>query len=149
MKVKQVHRAVQAALVKRVLHGEFGPRDTMALVADSDLTAKQYIIMAVSSGTLNNCHQSSLSTDPGIVGVLQNAPKSGEPATVAYEGFSKVVAGGAIGVNVFIGSNSSGKAQVVNSGDMAIGRTLEAATADKDIIGVLLMNPVRWSGAAT
>ncbi len=81
--------------------------------------------------------------------MLQNAPKSGEPASVAYEGFSKVVAGGALGVNVYFGSNSSGKAQIVASGDMALGRTLEAATADKDVIGCLLMNPVRWSGLAT
>jgi hypothetical protein len=146
MKVKEV---LGAALARRTLHAEFGTRENMSLIADSDLSAKQYIIMAVGSGTLNSCHQASLSTDPGIVGVLQNAPKSGEPATVSIEGFSKVTAGGALGVNVFFGSNSSGKAQLVASGDMVVGRTLEAATADKDVISVLLVTPIRWSGAAT
>src|SRR5258708_31202238 len=133
MKVKQILGAVEAALARRALHAEFGTRDDMPLIADSDLTAKQYIIMAVGSGTLNAVHQASLSSDPGNIGVLQNAPKSGEPATVAYSGFSKVVAGGALGVNLFFGSNSSGKTQIVASGAMLLGRTLEAATADKDI----------------
>src|SRR5258708_12445402 len=90
MKVKEV---LGAALARRALHAEFGPRNMMALVADSDLTAKQYIIMAVGSGTINSVHQASLATDPGNIGVLQNAPKSGEPATVAYPAFSNVVPG--------------------------------------------------------
>lgn len=149
MKVKQILGAALAALGHRVLHGEFGPRDNLSLIADSDLSAKQYGIVAVTSGSINLCHQALTAVDPGIVGVLQNAPKSGEPATVSYAGFAKVVAGGAVGVNVFFGSNTSGKAQVVNSGDMVLGRTLEAATADKDVISVLLVPPVRWSGAAT
>ena len=128
------------------LHAEFGPQDTVPGFAAADLSAKQYIAVRLSA--LNSTNQASDATNSGVLGVLQNKPKSGEAATIAYAGVSKIVAGGAITVGDVITFNSSGKAATVASGQMAIGRAIEAATADTQVITALLFPPVRWAGAA-
>jgi len=115
------------------------------LVAAADLSGKQYHVMRLSAAETTN--QASLATDSAIAGVLQNKPESGEAATVAYAGFSKVVAGAAVSANALITSNSSGRAVAVASGGMAIGRAMIAAGADGDVIEALLFPPVRWAGA--
>jgi hypothetical protein len=79
--------------------------------------------------------------------VLQNKPKSGEPATVFDGGISKVVAGGAITAGDIITTNGSGRAAVVTSGQMAGGRALTAAGADGEFIDAKLFPPIKWFGA--
>ncbi len=125
---------------------EFGPQVALAVEAAADLSAKQYGVMRLSGADL--CNQASEAINSGVVGVLQNKPQSGEYATIAYSGKSKVVAGGALTVNDIITSNSSGKAAKVASGQMAFGRVLEAAGADGDVVTALLFPPIRWAGAA-
>jgi hypothetical protein len=122
------------------------PGVPVAYNAGADLTGKQYTIMIETAES--TCNIASLATDSLIIGVLQNKPALGDRASVADDGVSKVVAGGAITVGLHITANSSGKAAAVGSGDIAIGRLLAAAGADGDIVPVRLYTPVRWSGAA-
>lgn len=126
--------------------GEFGEGATITgLTAATDLSGKRYHAVRLSAAKQVN--QASLSTDSAIAGVLLNAPKTNEAATVQYTGLGKVTAGGAISANVLISVNGSGRAAATASGDMAFGRALEAATADGDVISVILFHPVRWAGA--
>ena len=125
---------------------EFGKVETLTLEAAADLDTKQYHIVRASGANL--CNQASEAVNSGVVGVLQNKPKSGEFATIGYAGKAKVVAGGALTVNALITTNSSGRAAAVASGQMAIGRVLDTAGADGDVVTALLFPPVRWAGAA-
>lgn len=125
---------------------EFGRQETLTGVqAAADLSGKQYHFVRLSAA--NQVNQASEAANSGLVGVLQNKPRSGEFATVAYAGLSKVVAGDAITVGDIITTNSSGRAVTVASGQMAAGRALEAAGANGDVITALLFPPVRWAGA--
>lgn len=87
-------------------------------------------------------------TTSALLGVMQNDPGVGEAMSIAYSGLSKVVAGGALTANAIITTNGSGRAAAVTSGQMALGRVLEASGADGDVVSALLFPPVRWAGAA-
>jgi len=115
------------------------------LLAAADLSGKQYHI--VDQSAAKSCNMASLATDNQVAGVLQNKPQSGEHATIADMGISKVVAGAAVTQGKHLTTNGSGRAITVTSGDMAIGRALEAAGADGDVISARLYPPFRWSGA--
>ena len=123
----------------------FNELTALALEAAADLSGKQYHIVRASAAGKTN--QASEAVHSSMFGVLQNKPQSGETATVAYAGPSKVVAGGAVTANAFVTCNGSGRAADVASGQMTIGRALEAATTDGEVISVLLQSPTRWSGA--
>lgn len=74
-----------------------------------------------------------------LVGVLQNAPASGEQATYRFLGTSKVVASGAISIGDWVTSDASGKATTTTTDkDVVVGRALQAAAADGDIIEIQL-----------
>jgi len=74
------------------------------------------------------------------IGVLQNKPVSGAPATIYGVGsVSKVAASAAIAAGAKIGSAASGKARTAASADVTLGVALEAAAADDDLISVLLL----------
>lgn len=103
--------------------------------AAADLSAKQhYIVKTDSAGKIV---LSSAATDKHL-GVLHNAPTLGKTADVELasgSGTGKVIAGAAIAKDAYITSDSAGKAvatTVVN--DLVIGRAMEAATADGDLI---------------
>lgn len=146
-KLKYLALAVQGALLGALtLRAEFGPQEAETLQANADLSACQYHIVRRIAANLTNI--ASDATQSGVFGVLQNKPTSGQAGTVAYQGRSKVVAGGALTDNVIFTSNSSGRAAVVASGQMALGRIMETAGADGDIVTCQLMEPVRWTGAA-
>ena len=128
--------------------GEFGPQETVqgftANSAYDTLGATKYVIMAAVSA-----RGAVLATDPGsstILGVLQNAPARGEAATIAYAGHSKIVAGATVSVNAIFTTDASGRATTVRSGDIAVGRLLEAGAAGQ-VVSALLFPPFRWFGA--
>jgi len=83
-----------------------------------------------------------------ILGVMQNDPAIGEAMSIAYAGPSKVIAGGALTAGAIITTNGSGRMAVITSGQMAMGRLLETAAADGDVVGALLFHPVRWGQVA-
>jgi len=129
---------------------EFGAPDlqTLTLEAAGDLSLHQFTAMRISAA--NKCNVASLATNSAIVGVLQNKPKSGEYATVACFGKSKMLAGAAFSAGAVLTVNSSGRAIGVTSGNLEIvvGQALDTAGADGDVITVLLRPTARWAGAA-
>lgn len=126
---------------------EFGPLETITgLSAAADLTGKQYHLVRLSAAWTVN--QASEALHASLIGVLQNKPKSGEGATVADGGTSKVVAGAAITAGAYLTTDSSGRAITVVSNATVFGTALTAAGATGDVITARLMKPVRWAGAA-
>lgn len=120
--------------------------ETYPMAAGADLSAKQYHVVRQSAA--NTVDVASLATDSAICGVLDNKPTAaGNEATVRDQGLAKIVAGGAITQGVHLTTQSAGRAIAVASGGVAIGRALEAAGADGEVIAVRLYTPVRWSGA--
>lgn len=117
--------------------------------AAADLSDKQYHCMRFSLA--NTVNQSSLATDINYAGILQNTPESGEHATIRRGGKCKVAAGAATAIMLLITSNSSGRAVAVASGSnaMVIGRLLEAASNDGDIVTAeIFESPYVWAGLA-
>lgn len=118
--------------------------------AGADLSAHQFKAVKLdSNGNVVLCGNGELG-----LGVLQNNPGNGQTATVRISGVSKMVASGVIGAGVAIGSDANGKAKAAVAGrtntsdagsatdaligSYAMGLTTEAATADGQIIGVLI-----------
>ena len=98
-----------------------GNKMTLQLTAGADLntgdgTGAQYKALAV-GGTIAGTNALS-------VGLLQNKPKSGEDATVAYFGHMKGVAGGALTAGNKCKVTTSGYLAAVNSGDGACGKVI-------------------------
>lgn len=111
-----------------------------ALIADYDWTSAQYTIAVANSyGTPSQPHISlSTSGGPLTLGVVQNAPNSGQFATVAYAGPSKVVAGAAISYGTLLTCDGSGRAIACVSGSYVIGRAIEGAAAAGNVISAVL-----------
>lgn len=126
---------------------EFGPQETITgFAAAADLSGKQYHFVRASAA--NACNQSSLGGDAAMLGVLQNNPNTGQAATIAQAGMSKVYAGAAVSANALVTTNGSGRAVTAASGDMVAGRALEASGNDGEVITVMLQAPVRWAPGA-
>lgn len=123
---------------------EYGELETISMDADADLSLHRYHIVRATSA--KGVNVASLSTPIEVIGVLQNQPESGEIAAVAYSGKSKIQVGAAIGANKFFTTNASGRGVICTSGDMAVGRILEASTANGDIVTCLLNVPFRMFG---
>lgn len=129
---------------------EQGPQGRYSFRAAADLTTKQWHIMrVVAAGPPPTCNIASnalAAANVGMVGVLQNAPNTDEPATVANDGLSKVVAGAATSAWAWITTDASGRAINASSGDVAIGRATESAGAAGQVISVLLQKPFKILG---
>jgi len=109
---------------------------TISLVAGEDLSSSQYYFVAVDTSG-----QAVLTGDDGNpIGVVQNKPESGQAATIAIAGVTKLYIGTESGLgagyNVGCDSNSAGK--VSDTGSFRMGVALEDPTADGDIVSVLL-----------
>lgn len=122
---------------------------TLAAVAAADLSGKQY--HAVRHSAAGQVNQSSDAADTAYAGVLLNKPEANEHATVGRGGIGKITCGAAVSANALITTNGSGRAVAISSGDtsMVIGRVLEAATADGDIVKAeLFETPHMWPALA-
>jgi len=62
--------------------------------AAADYTAAQYSLMTIDA-TGRTVTQVTAETD-AVIGILQNAPNAGEPATVLTQGYTRAIAGAAI-----------------------------------------------------
>lgn len=122
---------------------EFGPVESDTYQAAADLSDYQYRV--VRGSALRAVNVASESANNAVLGVLQNDPRSGEAATVGVFGRSKVTAAGSLGPNTLITTNGSGKATTATSGAFVFGRTIDAATADNDVIQCRLLSPFRLS----
>lgn len=141
-----------AAFAQRglALWAEFGRQETYpALRSVNDLRNFQYRIVRFASGGVNVASNDvSMALAERPAGVLQNNPNSGEAATVAYLGASKVKAGAAITQFDNLTTNGSGKAVAAGSGDVVVGVALEAAGAEDDVISAMLFPPMRTGSVA-
>lgn len=111
----------------------------ITLVAGADLSAKQYMLVKLnSSGNAVIC---AAATDVPI-GVLQNAPTSGQEAEVLVAGGTKIKAGGAFAEGDLIGTDANGKADKKIAGtdttEYVIGQAVtEASGADIIVTAVI------------
>lgn len=109
------------------------------LVADGDLSAKQYYFVKISgAGTVAVC---SAVTDRAI-GVLQNEPASGQAATVMAVGVSKISSDEALSRGDLVGPSADGQCGIKVPGtditEYIHGQVVVATGAAGEIATVLL-----------
>jgi hypothetical protein len=108
--------------------------------AGEDLTADQYRIVVLASGAVR---RPDGATEVGL-GVLQNAPASGEAASVMLIGVSKIVFGETVAENEWIkleynSASDAGKALDADVAlDLAIGRCIVGGAEDE--LGEILLS---------
>ncbi len=118
----------------------------VTLVAAADLSAKQYTFVKLNSS--GQVAAAAAATDIPI-GVLQNAPTSGQEAEVLVVGGTKLVAGAAIGEGALVGTSATGKAAALVAGTdttkYVVGTLLTEAGADGDVVTAVIncANPGR------
>lgn len=132
------------------MSGEFGERMSITLTAQSDLSAQQYNIVHFEGD--NGCDVGSMTQTmaSGPIGVLENKPAaSGRAATVTIHGKTRVRAGAAVTAGRTFTANASGRAIHPTSGQIVIGRALEAAAADGDLISCIIFSATRVEATVT
>lgn len=116
---------------------EYGEFSAITHKAAADLSAAQYHFLRYSAADTVNV--ASNAVDEAMAGVLINKPDAvNRAASVAVRGEVKITAGGALTVNDLITTNGSGRAAAATSGDYIMGRVLETAGADGDIVRMRL-----------
>jgi hypothetical protein len=115
------------------------------LVAGEDLSAKQYTFVKLNSS--GQAIAAAAATDVPV-GVLQNAPTSGQEAEVLIVGGTKIVAGAAITLPNNIGTGATGKAVALATTDTTkyvVGQLITASAADGNIVTAVVncVNPIR------
>ena len=115
--------------------------------AAADLTATQYHILRYASATTTNIASNAAAAFAvGAIGVQQNKPNSGQSVQVGYMGETKLVGGAQLTAGRLLASNGSGRAAHAASGDLCIGRALEACGADGEVFRAMIFPPFRLSG---
>lgn len=114
------------------------------LVAAADLSSSQFKAVKLAS-TANQVKAVSASTDE-IIGILQNAPESGEEAEVACQGIVKALVEASVSAGNFLGPSATGRLTVAETDDdVNIGYALEGSTTSAgDIVKVLLVGLQRY-----
>lgn len=118
----------------------FWPQAVLAsYVAAADLSALQYTFVKLDA---NGAVVAVAAATDIPVGVLQNAPKSGQTAEVLVIGGSKLKASAAITLPALIGTTATGTAVKLAAGtDLTkyiLGQADEAAGAANDVISVIV-----------
>lgn len=111
------------------------------LTANADLSSHQFKVVSLQS-TAGICQLAATSVITSkVVGLLQNNPKSGEAAEVAYSGIAKAIAGtSTIAVGSVLGVNTTSRVVNTTTDNLqVVGKALTASSAIGDIISVLLM----------
>ncbi|MFN8533856.1 MAG: hypothetical protein U0556_09935 [Dehalococcoidia bacterium] len=116
--------------------------------AAADLSAKQFYFVEIVSGGVNVC---SAAADRAI-GILQDAPKSGEAARVRILGRSKLVTNGSgtqIAAGDAVGPADGGKGVKKATADYSMSALADGASAaDGTVISVLLLGPTAFRSLA-
>lgn len=107
-------------------------------VAGADLSADQYkFVEQDSSGNVTVCNNAG----DLPIGVLQNAPTSGQEAEVLVVGGTKVVAGAAVTNASIIGTDADGKAVAKDtSTDFRVGRIIDSTGAADGVTVTAIIN---------
>ena len=108
----------------------------ITLKAGADLSAKQYFFVKIDA----NGDVVLAGNGENAIGVLQNAPASGEAANIAVAGVSKVIIGDTTSLvsGVVISSDANGKATLGVSTDFALAILIEDTTANDDVVSCLI-----------
>jgi hypothetical protein len=119
----------------------------ITLVAAADLSAKQYTFVKLnSSGQAAAC---AAATDKPI-GILQNAPTSGQECEIVVSGGSKVKAGGTLDEGNSVGTDSNGAAVALAQGTdttkYVVGQALLPAVSGE--IATVIINAASAARAA-
>ena len=110
------------------------------LTANADLSTHQFKVVSLQS-TAGVCQLAATSIIVSkVVGVLQNNPKSGDAAEVAYSGIAKAIAGtSTIVVGSLLTVNTTSRVVgTTTDNTQVVGKALAASSAIGDIIPVLL-----------
>lgn len=119
---------------------EYGGID-ISLLAAEDLSGMQYRFVHQASDTTVDMVDSGAEFP---VGILQNAPESGEVAVVRVTGTSKLVMNDAVAVGAlvkceYVGAADNGKGDAADTeGDVARGVCIQASGAEDDVGAVIL-----------
>ncbi len=118
----------------------------LTLMADADLSAASNLfkIVSIASSTANPTGRkvvlATSATDANIIGVLNNTPAAGEPASICgrnADGTFKVVLGAntaAVSIGDYLTVDTdSGALKTTTSGNQVIGRAMEAGVAGQVI----------------
>lgn len=110
--------------------------------ADADLSAKQYFLVAKSATGVGLA-----GANARVLGPLMDKPAAAAFGAVQVSGIAKVKAGAAIAAGDYLKSDANGKAVPAAAEAAGVlveifGIALEAATADLDVISVLLTRVV-------
>src|SRR5262245_24592490 len=101
------------------------------MIANSDLSAKQFFLVK-QTGTVDKVDLVAAATDR-TMGVLVNAPKSGQAASVQKAGIAKVVSDGSgtsIAAGDVLAADSSGRVVKNTTADrLCVGTAMDASTA--------------------
>lgn len=110
--------------------------ENITVVAGADLSSSQFkFVESNSSGTATVCN----SAGEYALGVLQNDPTSGNAATIATSGISKVVLGGTVAINDQISTDASGRAIAATTGHKILGIAIKGGAVGE--IGSVLLRP--------
>lgn len=106
-------------------------------VAGEDLTAKQYHFVSVSTGCVVAATGAS---NPGVLGILQNSPSSGQEARVRLLGPSKIVASpGACNLTQGRLVTTASHARAIGAsgglGDLVLGMWLSGSVSSGSAVG--------------
>ena len=118
----------------------------VTLVAAADLSTKQYTFVKLDA---NGAAVSASSATDIPIGVLQNAPISGQEAEVLIVGGTKIVAGAALNEGAQIGTSTAGKAVALVAGTdttkYVLGTIITESGADNNIVTAVIncANPNR------
>lgn len=100
----------------------------IGFVAGVDLSTKQFYLVKVDTSTGYVVLGSSAGEK--CIGVLQNAPKSGQAALVRVLGVTKVAVGAAFSApGSYVKTTTAGKADVAGSGAFPVGQLLTTAAS--------------------
>jgi len=119
---------------------------TMSFTAAEDLSTHQFRFVTQYGFTNTTVGLMNAATDLPL-GILQNAPTSGQVAEVMLLGVSKCVANDAIAVGTYVkaeyvGVADNGKADAADTDhDNACGVVIHASGAEDDLCSVLLGGP--------
>jgi hypothetical protein len=117
----------------------------VTLVAAADLSTKQYHFVKLDN-TGKAAAIAAITDVP--IGVLQNAPTSGQEAEVLVSGGTKLVAGELLTLPAFLSVTSAGRADKVATTDTTqyvVAQALTASGADGEVITAVVncANPTR------
>lgn len=120
-------------------------RNTPKLVniaAGADLSALQYTAVKFGSSDPTTCVSSTSQSDTGIIGILQNAPKSGETASIAVPGGGAYfIASTSISLGATLTPTTGGQAVTdTTAAHRILAEAWEAATAQNDVIEVMVVD---------